>query len=90
MADDQSDSRFSRRDFLEVSSGALAGAGVTSVANMFPQDQSSNGAAKPASGRDGNDPGFQLQLAYRVEAASNGRTSRSTFAAISSSATSNS
>ena len=28
MADDQSDSKFSRRDFLEVSSGALAGAGV--------------------------------------------------------------
>jgi len=40
MADDDSDSKFSRRDFLEVSSGALAGAGVTSVANMFAQDQS--------------------------------------------------
>jgi oxalate decarboxylase len=61
MADDQGDSKFSRRDFLEVSSGALAGAGVTSVANMLAQDQSSNGAsngaAKPASGRDASDPG---------------------------------
>src|SRR5438552_939915 len=53
MADDHSDSRFSRRDFLEVSSGALAGAGVTSVANIFAQDQ----ATKPASDRSASDPG---------------------------------
>jgi oxalate decarboxylase len=45
MADDDSDSKFSRRDFLEVSSGALAGAGVTSVANMFAQDQSTRSAS---------------------------------------------
>src|SRR6202047_4845911 len=57
MADDQSDSKFSRRDFLEVSSGALAGAGGSSVANMFDQDQSSNGATKPASARDASEPG---------------------------------
>src|SRR5579863_731990 len=57
MADDQSDSKFSRRDFLGVSSGALAGAGVSSVANMFAQDQSSNGATKPPSGRDASEPG---------------------------------
>ena len=53
MADDDSDSKFSRRDFLEVSSGALAGAGVTSVANMFAQDQSK----RPASDRSASDPG---------------------------------
>ena len=35
MADDQSDSKFSRRDFLEVSSGALAGAGVPRWAIRF-------------------------------------------------------
>jgi oxalate decarboxylase len=57
MADDQSDSKFSRRNFLEVSSGALAGAGVSSVANMFAQDQSSNGATKPGSARDASEPG---------------------------------
>src|SRR5438445_1865964 len=57
MADDQSDSKFSRRDFLEVSSGALAGAGVTSVTSMFAQDQSPNGAAKPGSDRSTSDPG---------------------------------
>ncbi len=57
MADDQSDSKFSRRDFLEVSSGALAGAGVSSVANMFAQDQCSNGPTKPASARDASEPG---------------------------------
>jgi hypothetical protein len=39
MADYQSDAKFSRRDFLGVSTGALAGVGVTSVANMFAQDQ---------------------------------------------------
>src|ERR1700730_12717268 len=53
MADDQSDSKFSRRDFLGVSSGALAGAGVSSVANMFAQDQS----ARPGSDRSTSDPG---------------------------------
>lgn len=53
MADDQNDSRFSRRDFLEVSSGALAGAGVSSVASVFAQDS----PAKPASNRDASDPG---------------------------------
>src|SRR6202047_2940884 len=57
MADDQSDSKFSRRDFLEVSSGALAGAGGSSVANIFAQDQSSNGATKPASARAASEPG---------------------------------
>jgi oxalate decarboxylase len=53
MADDQNDARFSRRDFLEVSSGALAGAGVSSVANVFAQDS----PTKPASNRDASDPG---------------------------------
>src|ERR1700686_497757 len=53
MADDQSDSKFSRRDFLGGSSGALAGAGVSSVAKVFAQDLST----KPASARDASEPG---------------------------------
>ncbi len=59
MADDHSDSRFSRRSFLEASSGALAGAsalaaaGVTSVASMLGQDS----PTKQASGRSASDPG---------------------------------
>ena len=61
MADDQGESKFSRRDFLEVSSGALAGAGIASAAKVFAQGQSSNaasnGATKPAPGRDASDPG---------------------------------
>jgi oxalate decarboxylase len=57
MADDRNDGGFSRRDFLEVSSGALAGAAATSAANLFAQDQSSNGATKPSSDRSASDPG---------------------------------
>ena len=53
MADDQNGAGFSRRDFLEVSSGALAGAGVSSVANIFVQDS----PTKPASDRSTSDPG---------------------------------
>lgn len=58
MADDQSEGKFSRRDFLGVSSSALgasalAGAGVTSVANLFAQDS----PAKTASDRSASDPG---------------------------------
>ena len=40
MVYDPNDSRFSRRSFLEVSSGALAAAGMTSVAKIASQDQS--------------------------------------------------
>ena len=57
----QKDARFSRRDFLGASTvagaGALAGTGVSSVANMFAQGQSANSATKPASGRDASEPG---------------------------------
>lgn len=58
MADDQSDGKFSRRDFLGASStalgaGALAGAGVTSVANLFAQDS----PARTVSERSASDPG---------------------------------
>ena len=59
MADDDSDSKFSRRDFLEVSSGALAGAGVTSVANMFAQDQSK----RPASDRSASEARLGMRAA---------------------------
>jgi oxalate decarboxylase len=57
MADEQSDGKFSRRDFLGVS-GALAGAsalaaGVTSANDLFAQDQSAN----PAPDRSRSDPG---------------------------------
>lgn len=51
MADD-TNARFSRRDFLELSSGALAGAGMTST-GMFAQDS----AGKPGSDRSSSDPG---------------------------------
>jgi hypothetical protein len=40
MAHHQNETEFSRRAFLEVSSGALAAAGVGSVTNMAGQDQS--------------------------------------------------
>jgi oxalate decarboxylase len=40
MAHHQNETEFSRRAFLEVSSGALAAAGVGSVANMAGQNQS--------------------------------------------------
>src|SRR6202008_1692736 len=53
MVDDQSYSKFSRRDFLEVSSGAVAGAGVGSVADMFSQDS----PAKPGSTPRASEPG---------------------------------
>jgi len=57
MADDQNDSKFSRRDFLGVSSGALAGAsalaGVSAVGNVFAQESST----KPGSARDASEPG---------------------------------
>ena len=53
MADDSNDGGFSRRDFLEVSSGALAGAAATSAANLFAQES----PAKPASDRSTSDPG---------------------------------
>lgn len=58
MAHDQNEARFSRRDFLEVSSGALAAAGVKSVANIATQDQS----AKPDHDRSKSDPGPANQL----------------------------
>jgi oxalate decarboxylase len=48
MADDRRDPRFSRRGFLEVSSGALAAAGTNSVATFL--------AAAPASAAQGEDP----------------------------------
>jgi len=53
MADDSNDGGFSRRDFLEVSSGALAGAAATSAASLFAQES----PAKPASDRSASDPG---------------------------------
>ena len=52
MAHDPNDAKVSRRDFLGVSSGALAAAGVTSVANVAAQEQS----AKPAADRNTRDP----------------------------------
>ena len=45
--------RFSRRDFLEVGSGALAAVGVGSVVNLLAQDQS----ARPGPDRSTSDPG---------------------------------
>jgi len=61
MADEQSDGKFSRRDFLGAGTvagaGALAGAGVGSVANIFAQGQSSDSAAKPPLDRSRSDPG---------------------------------
>ena len=61
MADEQSDGKFSRRDFLGAGTvagaGALAGAGVGSVANMFARGPSSDSTAKPASDRSRSDPG---------------------------------
>ena len=53
MAQDPIDAKVSRRNFLEVSSGALAAAGATSVAKIAGQDQS----AKPVSDRSTSDPG---------------------------------
>jgi len=53
MADHQNDTEFSRRAFLEVSSGALAAAGVGSVAHMAGQDQS----GEPKETRSENDSG---------------------------------
>src|SRR5260370_3963989 len=61
MTDDQSDCKVSRRYFLGVSTGALAGAGalagVSAVGNVFAQGQASNGATKPGSDRDASEPG---------------------------------
>ena len=51
MAHDQSDGEFSRRHFLEVSSGALAVAGVKSVASIAEGDRSLTQDNKPS----GND-----------------------------------
>jgi oxalate decarboxylase len=53
MAHDPSGGEFSRREFLEVSSGALAAAGVTQVANIAGQDPS----AKRDDDRGKNNPG---------------------------------
>ena len=53
MAQDPIDAKVSRRNFLEVSSGALAAASATSVAKIAGQDQS----AKPVSDRSTSDPG---------------------------------
>ncbi len=53
MSDDWNKPKFSRRGFLEVSSGALAAASAKSVAGVIGQDQSS----KPPSDRTGGDPG---------------------------------
>jgi len=53
MAHDEREAEFSRREFLEVGSGALAAAGVTSVANMAGQDPS----AKRGDDQGKNDPG---------------------------------
>src|SRR5690348_13861296 len=58
MADEQSEGKFSRRDFLGVSTGALAGASAlagagAAVGNVLAQDS----ATKPASDRDRSEPG---------------------------------
>lgn len=58
MVHDQNEVKFSRRGFLEVSSGALAAAGVKSMANIAGQDQS----AKPDYDRSKSDPGPTNQL----------------------------
>jgi oxalate decarboxylase len=44
MADDQNEVRFSRRDFLEVGSGALAAASVGSAKNFMGRDHALNSA----------------------------------------------
>jgi oxalate decarboxylase len=53
VSEDRKDSKFSRRGFLEVSSGALAAAGAKSVANIIGQDSSS----PPPADRSKSDPG---------------------------------
>jgi oxalate decarboxylase len=53
MAHDPNEGRFSRRDFLGVSSGALAAAGVNSVAAMAGDDKS----AKQGYDQSKSDPG---------------------------------
>jgi oxalate decarboxylase len=53
MAQRESGNKFSRRDFLEVGSGALAAVGVSSVASAAVQAQS----GKPANDRSTSNPG---------------------------------
>lgn len=50
---DPSDLKFSRRDFLEVSSGALAAVGAAPLTGVTPQEKSSN----PDYDRSNSDPG---------------------------------
>ena len=52
MPDDRNDSKFSRRGFLEASSGALAAAGANSVAKLLGPDQ----VDPQGSGRSKSDP----------------------------------
>jgi oxalate decarboxylase len=53
MPDDRNDSKFSRRGFLEVSSGALAAAGANSVTKLLGPDQ----VDAQSSGLSKSDPG---------------------------------
>ena len=53
MADEVNGGKFSRRGFLEVSSGALAAAGVNSMTNLVPQE----GSAKSDADRSKSEPG---------------------------------
>lgn len=69
MAHDQNEARFSRRDFLEVTSGALAATGATSVTKIAGQDQST----KSHTDRSKSDPGpanpglVQQTLPHQIE-----------------------
>jgi oxalate decarboxylase len=67
MAHDQNEARVSRREFLEVSSGALTAAGVTSVANIAGQNRS----PKRDDDRSTNDSGSTNQLLDAQNPASN-------------------
>ena len=66
MADDPNEAEFSRREFLEVSSGALAAAGARSVAHLAAQDPS----AKREDKQNKNDPGPTNPLLDAQNAAS--------------------
>ncbi len=62
----ENEPRLSRRDFLEVGSGALAAVGVGSIV-VVPQDQS----VKPGPERSTSDPGQQTPRSMRNPATSN-------------------
>lgn len=67
MTHDQNEAEFSRREFLEVSSGALAAAGVGSVTSIAGQDPSAKQGDQPSQ----NDPGPTNPLLDAQNPASN-------------------